>query len=1205
MRPTGTILVHSIPTKEAAQEVFRALRTVHSQASKQELIGLMRQRPVRILENVSALDAAEILNFFQAHGINATFEAQDSETAEPAPATPVSQAVSPAVLRDQPGAAMNAASSETGQAIHGRKKRRGPAWWIRQSLAMGLIGFALLSALWFFKPQVIMPLLPFLPTNPRAPLAAIAATTSSALIKDVPSVFKEPPEPRLKTTPLPKITPVRQSPPSVLQVPSDQLMRAFELRHRLLPDQRFIKALSFLADTDNDEKKHCTVGELLWSENELVIPLLQNGQKKDQLHVALPLTFPGILDGLQSWMGLLEKQGYSFALSDAPVVQLPFKEALDNILQVDQRNILNALSQLDMLWRTGGPNRKLIGPALRANALLAVTLNPDPMQRADAIAAETLGLLAIERHAFPAADSLADTYIVANSLGYDNYAKSLQLPAVSEPIPTVQALLLSYLQDDLRTLQTLHDKQSSPLSSYLLARCLAGYGNPKKAAELFKALDEALPYRFPWLCEAFDINSLASSQQTTITYPLLLLNELVPDDASGGKKTIMDQYARGIVANETVIPANRSLEGSISFEAFDQLLARWQPYTEQEASGFLLDNDKARLVMRCLYEGAMEQRFLLLFRNWNVLERARTFAVNLLGSYKINRLAKLYLAKVLTNLGQNQQALTYAKQLYFDKQTKGSLATQTYDVLWELNRDMVSTSTIAGRLDSRPRNYAALGNMFLVQQNPLLADKYYQLALDGLSPKVWLLENIEQVTKSGDLFKDYVRKYPDDASLLGRIGQHFLDKKNKAGFAAALPYYERALKLLPDNYYYIMMEAWCLRELGRGNEAVTMLKDAISRYPKRDLRYTQLVCCLAKNYLQQKNGPLAVETIREQTASYMNEALITGAKAYELNGNTTAALEHFLKAAERYPDSEYSQASLAAYYWRHDQYGQAAEVVKAGSARGSFYYSWYFDEFCESFKNRPASEGLQAFSLLTTPERPDWEADKLAEVLDKKGLHQLAFDIASLRIPANPHYATSRYILLNTIGPKLDDPPDTRTPLCNLVKLDYRKDRLQNMLMQDGKYAMGLDIYQHPEKFDNNVRHAIMLNNLICWLRLDKKPAQLEKTFVEFFKQDRQSFIMLPGRFLLGLISQEEFLAAADTLNTRSMACYYVGLRKRLQGNFAEAARWYQICNETQGKVYERIWGVMEMRRWQDIGISNLAGLRKTDKPSQTVAMAQ
>ena len=65
--------------------------------------------------------------------------------------------------------------------------------------------------------------------------------------------------------------------------------------------------------------------------------------------------------------------------------------------------------------------------------------------------------------------------------------------------------------------------------------------------------------------------------------------------------------------------------------------------------------------------------------------------------------------------------------------------------------------------------------------------------------------------------------------------------------------------------------------------------------------------------------------------------------------------------------------------------------------------------------------------------------------------------------------------------------------------MDSRKDRLQNMLMVAGEYALALQIYKDAASFDNNVRHAIMLNNLICWLRMDKQPPELEQEFVEFF----------------------------------------------------------------------------------------------------------
>ena len=88
---------------------------------------------------------------------------------------------------------------------------------------------------------------------------------------------------------------------------------------------------------------------------------------------------------------------------------------------------------------------------------------------------------------------------------------------------------------------------------------------------------------------------------------------------------------------------------------------------------------------------------------------------------------------------------------------------------------------------------------------------------------------------------------------------------------------------------------------------------------------------------------------------------------------------------------------------------------------------------------------------------------------------------------------------------------------------------------------------------------------------------------------------MLPGRFLLVLISRDAFLEASDTASKRCMTSFFIGLQERLTGNFDEAAIWYQMCCDFEGRVYDRNFAVEELRHWFDVGTSNLARMNKAD----------
>ncbi len=1172
----GKVLIHSLPTLEAAQEVYKMLRQVHPEAGKERLLNLMRQRPIRLIDAVSADEAMEVVDHLKSFGMSASFELDPPTFFVPEP------------VADQPELQAHL------EAESRRTARQNRIFWIRQGGALALILIAGVFALRMFNPMLANTLLPFLPER-TATSAASQARTSK-----VRSQFQEPRETKLKLTAIPEFVAVNKPIPGLLQVPAGQMYEAFQLRYRLQPDVRFAMALRYLSNTQHDAEKRLRLGEMQWNRDTLLIPLLKKDEKIDELRMALPLTFPRMLEGLEDWMRLLEKHGYSFAFSDATVLELPYISAVASISKVDQRFILNGLAGLDQQWRTGGPRRRLLEAALCGNILLQLTMYSDPLSRTDSIVGESLGMLALTRHGRPAEESAVETALLALMMGYDGCVPKPELQDASGRSLQMARLLLAFLQHDFDMLEKLHDKDPSTMSRYLLARLHLWAKNKERAQELYQKISKDNPHGFPWICDSFYSCSLNVSKQTTLTYPLMLLNQVVPPVRnSPAKAALMKRYAQALYGESADRAKDTQKEPlqevDITFEAFDKLLAQWQPFKDSEASGYFVDNDKARLVMRTLYEGAMAQRFKLLYHNWNVVEAANEFAVTLLGKYRLHPLAKYYLAQTLIDLGKSGEAYGYAVEICNDGDARGKISYDAYELLQKMNKAGAMAKGITRKLDSRPEYQELLGNVFFYQRNPNIAAAYYRNASNPMENQLSLQENLREVTKSDAPLLQYAAAHPDDCDIQSAIGEYFTGKKTSQGFARALDYYTRAVALRPDDPWLQINKAWCLRELGRFDEAAAILKDAISLYPRHDLTYTQLVVCLAKDYLAMGDAALAVETVKDEIASYMNDALITGARAYEQAGDLSTAQDLFQRAAERYPTSADSMGNLVQFYWKQGKYAQAAAAIKQARTSDALRYDWYFKSFIEVFKDLPKEKGLEAFTAFADAGRPGWEVDRLAKKLAKNGQYQLAYDVASLQMPVNPHELALRYILLESIGRELPDPPDIMKVFQQLIDMDSRKDRLQNMLMVEGEYALALQIYKDAASFDNNVRHAIMLNNLICWLRMDKQPPELEQEFVEFFKQERDSYLMLPGRFLLGLISRDAFLEASDTASKRCMTSYFIGLQERLKGNFDEAAIWYQMCCDLEGRVYERNFAVEELRHWFDVGTSNLARMNKAD----------
>ena len=162
--PWEKYFIHSIPTLQAAQQVYKALRAVHPEAGKDALLAMMRQRPVLLLDAVPQQDVAEVLKFFKSFGISATFVVEEPQ--HTAPPLERNRLRTPEGEPPSPGAAAK------------RKATKSRGWWGRQCLAFGVIICGALFAFWMFNPVLATSLLPFLPAYPQGPQAVFGFSRS-------------------------------------------------------------------------------------------------------------------------------------------------------------------------------------------------------------------------------------------------------------------------------------------------------------------------------------------------------------------------------------------------------------------------------------------------------------------------------------------------------------------------------------------------------------------------------------------------------------------------------------------------------------------------------------------------------------------------------------------------------------------------------------------------------------------------------------------------------------------------------------------------------------------------------------------------------------------------------------------------------------------------------------------------------------------
>ena len=78
------------------------------------------------------------------------------------------------------------------------------------------------------------------------------------------------------------------------------------------------------------------------------------------------------------------------------------------------------------------------------------------------------------------------------------------------------------------------------------------------------------------------------------------------------------------------------------------------------------------------------------------------------------------------------------------------------------------------------------------------------------------------------------------------------------------------------------------------------------------------------------------------------------------------------------------------------------------------------------------------------------------------------------------------------------------------------------------------------------------------------------------------------GRYQLRLISRDELISDIRTHKQRCEIPYYIGLAERLNGNFFEATQWYHLCRETRLRNNgEFHWASDELYWWAHMGLEN------------------
>ena len=157
---------------------------------------------------------------------------------------------------------------------------------------------------------------------------------------------------------------------------------------------------------------------------------------------------------------------------------------------------------------------------------------------------------------------------------------------------------------------------------------------------------------------------------------------------------------------------------------------------------------------------------------------------------------------------------------------------------------------------------------------------------------------------------------------------------NEKGFAAALPYNQRAIELDPDfaiGYWAVGLDYYNLGEIARAKEYLTkafQLREHVSEREK---------LVIAANYYEEVTGELDKSAQRDQEVieSYprFGQGFFNLGVAYAERGQYEKATELTRQAVRLEPDLEDGNVNLALYFLALQRFDEARQIIHEGQAR--------------------------------------------------------------------------------------------------------------------------------------------------------------------------------------------------------------------------------------------------------------------------------
>ena len=967
-----------------------------------------------------------------------------------------------------------------------------------------------------------------------------------------------------------------ERPPTVLEVPPQDMHRAFVRQYRPNPDGRFTGAFYYLVDIYNQRtlfkpfKMKLTLPA--GAEDPLILILKKTGREVGRVRLPLPLTFAATVDGLGQWISLLEQNGP--VLKQKKTVNPDQLETADiQINYVDQRKIVSGLVDLENLWQdTQDP--LILKSAVRAYGLLLLTLIPDKMDESDPLAACGLAYLGLAAHMNPDLTLNQEEALLALAMDYRRHAMQV-LADTPEASGYTAKCLDAYLRDDFKGLERINTYEWQALGHYLLARTYRHLGLEKEAQAVLEKMFRLMPASYPNLVELIYASQVGHSKLLTILFPLDLLGMM--------EVSLMKEPEFNSQTWRDRISAVEGESGSgICLSGFEDMLRQWQPLSGRVRHGFLISTDRVRSIFRILYANAIYLRFDLLFNKWGVPDKTRTFVENLLAKDADHPLVMSILARIASDMGKSEKSRAIAEKLLTDPDCPADIAADMYGSLNNLMMKIKLLPYLAAHFDSRPYYTNLLAYSLQTAYYYDQSRDLYQQVLAANPNYYGSYTNLVDVAGSDRPILAAVEAMGDNYAIQAEAGDFFFNKNTSENFEQALACYEKAISLLPGNYHLYQRKAVILRKLGRYRAAIETMKPFVGQF--NDLTDVFVRCNMAKTYLAMGDTENALTILDYAVKSYQAGAMMLAADIYSARNQRDKAREIIEQALERYPTTSWLLARAARFCWENNQPEKAAKFIARGAAIMPQFSTWFFEDFFSALAERPEADILRAVGCLQKAGIDNWHLGALAARLAWRDRCAAALKIRTSIKETKPMARLEDLFSAYAIIRQWKGEAAARKWLLEKIS-DRERDLAGIIIIKTGEFDLMKD-FVFPEKNPPQHREFCWLMRLVGWLGSEKQPAASAAEFDRHYRQEAKDYYAAIGQYLLGMKTEAELLGMISSVKQRCEFSYYIGLKYRLDGDLRRAAGWYAVCLETlQENNGEYHWAGNELFFWAKMGI--------------------